>query len=242
MASDEIIEKIRKVAAQAKRTVGNDGASNEAEAQAFATLLQKMLAKHNLEMSDIQWEEEIHQKAVEVSWHTPDMKRFSEWVVNLGTIIAKANYCKCLTGGNYYIYFIGTEAAAKVSSETMDYMYKVAEHISTDEYNKRYNEMYAEGRHGLLKGYRRSFLLGFVIRLNDRFEEIRRQMAKDFKSTALVRMNQSLALAEEYLKEKKVKMRVDKRKPETVNRIGMRDGVAKANTLNIGGPVLPEGE
>jgi hypothetical protein len=240
MADEKIIEKIRKIHAQAKKTVGNDGSSNEAEAQAFATLLQKMLAKHNLEMSDIAWEEEIKQKAVEGIWNTPDHRRFSEWAIQLGQIIARANHCRILTGGNYRIYFIGTEAAVKVSVETMTYMYKVAENISTEEYNRRYNEMYAEGRHGQLKGYRKSFLVGFILRLSERFAEVRKQMEAEFKSTALVRQNQSLALADEHIRGMKVGTRKSSANLKT-NSLGLRDGRDKANTVNVGGASLKPG-
>ena len=59
MAQDEkLIDKLKKIKAHADSA---EKIGNEEEAYAFAAMLQKLLAKHNLDMSQIEWEEKKQQ-------------------------------------------------------------------------------------------------------------------------------------------------------------------------------------
>ena len=233
MTQEKIIETVKKLHAHSKSA---EQIGSEEEAQAFATKVQELLMKYNLSMSDIEWEQEINLEATIVEWHWPKYSKLSTWNKVLAGMIANAHQCQTMFN-DYYIWFCGLEQNAKVCKETMDYMAWAAYNISERAYTKKYNEYSKEGKTWRLKDYKKSFLLGFISRLRERYREYEEKIRSEFSShsTALVRLSKSLQLAKDF---------VDKNAKKTVlnmsanNVGGYYDGKKKADEVNIEGPSL----
>ena len=226
---------------------------NEAEAQAFATKLQAMCAEHSISMSDLEWAEESA-TAVEVRWYHANIHRITTWHILLGQAIAAANHCRLLISGNRGLIFIGTPEAAEAARSTMEYLYPAACKIAQAAYDKAYTALYLNHLDtSPVKGYKASFLLGFISRLKERFEEqaaaIRAQFVSN--STGLMRLNQSIRLADEHIASLGKLRTKTSNGASAKNALGFRDGKAKANEMNVGGaqvgasshsqPTLPRG-
>ena len=239
MTKERIIEKLKKIRAHAKSATE---IGNEAEAQAFADMLADLLTKHDVDMSEIEWEEEVKINAIHVQWTTKCMYpnyrlyRLPKWVYHLGTTIAQYSQCEILVSP-FAIFFVGMESHAVVAKETMDYMFCVAERLSY----KAYNKAYSEGRR--TKNYRESFLVGFIDRLEVRMHEYQESLKTSTEqSTALVRIGQALKVAKEGIKKWQNENPNRKKKEigymEALDTRGYREGVRIANQMNIGGKKL----
>jgi len=219
-----------------KESCENIGSENEA--QAFAAMLNKLLTKHNLEMSDIEWKKEQNQEPTRRDWFSGKRKTYG-WEVMLARIIAEANYCKILAGRGYIV-FVGQKSGVDTSAETMKYMHAVADKIATKEYQIRYAKCYAEGNEREMYGYRASFLISFVARLKERLADQKFQIIQENNvsgCTTLMRLDEATKIADEGVKKWGSKNTVS-RKANTNNKLGVEDGRKRANTINIGGKQL----
>lgn len=235
MTQEKILDKAKKLH-KMQESAAKIG--SEEEAQAFAAALQNLLARHNLEMSDLQWEEEVAKVATK-NWHSKPVKRVATWAMLLGKAVADGNNCRILIYGGRALQFIGTESAVAICVETMDYLYPAADKIAQREYDKRYNALYENGMPTFsMKGYKGSFLAGFVTRLQEHFaEEAARMMAQYGAGTGLMRINQSLRLADNYLSSIKT-TKSSRQTAHRGNSQGYADGKRMANDVNIGGAKL----
>jgi Protein of unknown function (DUF2786) len=239
MPDEKLVEKLKKIKAHADsaKDIGN-----EEEAQAFASMLQRLLAKHNLDMSSVEWDQQKQEKASTLNWKASNKKKAatSSWVYLLASIIAEANNCRVII--HHYsnmVQFVGTDSAIRVCEQTMDYMYqcaiRFARHAEAQEKkNLGYNLMWAQ----MMKGFKNSYRLGFIIRLEERFKEEAAKIKKEYTgSTSLIRLSESLRLADAYLATMDLK-NYSARGSE-VNSYGYTKGRKKADELNIGGDTIP---
>lgn len=121
MTQEAILEKLAKIKrhADSAKEIGN-----EAEAQAFATMLQNLLLRHKLDMSDIDYAKEMQSEPIiehepETVWGKdgrvykdfPDVEvvnKRRQWAEDLAGIITKAYSCRFLVSrGSSMIYFVG---------------------------------------------------------------------------------------------------------------------------------------
>jgi hypothetical protein len=251
MTNAKLQERLAKLKAHAESAAK---IGSEAEAQAFTMKLNEMLLANNMEMSDIEWEAEVKEKAVMQSfWASqctsiPKWARknhFESWATDLAGIVAQFSGSRIMvsTRGNSIIgiYFCGLEANVATAIETMKYLYPAAVMIAQRAYDKAYNELYlAKLDTRAVKGYRSSFLVGFTSRLRERFEEHAEAMRSKFAGCALMRISDALVVADKYIEESgstvsKVKMK----RMDVSNRAGFVAGQKRANDMNIGGAVLP---
>lgn len=234
MTQEKILDKAKKLhkMAESAAKIGS-----EEEAQAFAAALQNLLAKHSLEMSDIEWAEETAKVATK-NWYSKPIKQVATWAMMLGQAVAEANNCRILIYGGRAIQFIGTEAGVAVCVETMDYLFPAAEKIAQREYDKRYNALYDNNLDtSPMRGYKKSFLAGFIVRLRQRFQEEAAKFAAAHTGTGLMRLGQGLRLADDYLKTIKT-VKSTRQSMRTSNMQGYLDGKRRADEMNIGGAKL----
>lgn len=250
MTNDKLHERLAKLKAHAESAAK---IGSEAEAQAFATKLNQMLLEHGMEISDIEWESEVKEKAVHLDffasrcteipkWARKDV--FATWACELALMVAEFSGCRVLVLGNTAskirgVVFIGLKLNAETALETMKYLYPAAVMIAQRAYDKEYNKLYlAKLNTDPVKGYRTSFLIGFVQRLRQRFKAHREEMRSQFTGTALVRISDALTVASAEVAKisdiKEVKLREDR----VTNADGYRDGQKRANDMNIGGKQL----
>jgi hypothetical protein len=218
----KITDKLAKIKAMAE---GAKAIGNEAEAQAFATMLQNLLLKHKLDMTDIEYAQ--HLKEEPIVEHTmktaqvkdsrghyrrvyeeyPDVevrRRRIEWIESLAAIIAKAHNCEIIViTGSSRLLFIGMQSSVEIVEYLFITMVRAAERLANEAYGIRWHELLNAGQPvQLCRGFKASWLEGFISRLLQRFEEEKKKMESSNTGTALMRINKEVQLVQQYLKRK----------------------------------------
>lgn len=234
---DRILDKIRKLMSVEGRT--------EEEAQLFAEKAQELLAKYKLSMTDIQFEDfKVHEPIEKhlVNWkeHQLKVKRQRiQWVEDLAYFVADAYQCRFLVHqGTNYITFIGRRNDAKVAEFTLVTLVRMAEKIADKAYVKFFYECRDRGEVHLARGFRASFLKGFVLRIGRRLQEKRDEFGKG--STALVRL--SVRDVDDWMKQALPKVKEAAALSRTrLHGEGYDRGVKAANKIDLDGKAV-EGE
>jgi hypothetical protein len=253
MTTEKLLSKLAKMKAMAE---GAKAIGSEAEAQAFANALQRMLIEHKLKMTDIEFAEQdkeqpvISRKMDAAKYGFRIRRTRIRWIEHLAIVVADANFCKLLLHGSSTIYsFVGREEDIAVAEYLFVTLYRAAEKISMKEYEryrhqqrKRMIQTYGEeGKHGSMRhafGFRESFLEAFCTRLKTRFDEETKRQGDG--SQALMRINQSLAAVNKFvdaitgLKTSKALAR------PKYHQAGYQRGIEAANAVNIRGNGLSE--
>lgn len=210
---EKLLDKLAKIKRMAD---GAKAIGSEAEAQAFADALQRMLLEHKLEMSDIEFD--TMEKDSPVERHHIDYAKYNlkvkktrvAWMEELAIIVARAHFCKILVQpGSSRITLVGRREDCVVAEYTLITLQRAAETISARAYDayrneERRNQIAAfgeAGKHGSMPhtfGFRESFIGAFISRLRERLKNTA-ENAASASSTALVRVNRSTAAVEAYI-------------------------------------------
>jgi hypothetical protein len=257
---DKLITKLGKIKAHAEsaKEIGN-----EAEAEHFASMLQQLLLRHKLEMTDLEYAAEMQSepiiekfpKAVYVAngrdpskghyvyADYPDVEITSKptaWVEMLANIIADHNSCRILVWDrSSKIGFVGHKTNVAIAEYLFITMLRAAHKISDTAAKKFRREWRAKyGVGSTPPGYRESFLTGFIGRINTRLNEQRNQFGKE--SLAIVRVNREALEVKSYVDGKYKK--TDREAPElkVFNHQAYRDGQNLANQMDINGKAVKE--
>lgn len=232
MAPDEkIIDKLRKLKAMADsaKDVGN-----EAEAQAFGSMVQTLLARHRLDASEIEWEREQREELVTIVANRTDRRRKKqEWETMIAIHVARS--CSCVPfeyRGSALTGFRGLKLDVEAAREAYLYLVKAAEHLAEREYVAFFHQMKRLGKVERARGYKGSWLTGFVLRLGLRYRENERAIQSQLAGTALIRLTSALARVQKEVKDSGVKNTAHEVKPPS-NYLGYRHGQASANKVKL---------
>jgi hypothetical protein len=259
MADEKILEKLGKIKAhmESAKEIGN-----EKEAEAFASMLNNMLARHKLEMTDIQYTSHLKEEPVETQLcgggldyrdgkkfykNYPDVEvvgRRIDWVEDLAGVIARAHSCETLIHtGLSAVTFVGRKSDIAVAEFLFITMMRTAESLAHKEYMKLRRQLRREAngdKHltsALLAethGYKSSFLSGFILRLAQRFREEKKKMEHDFTGTALMRINKEALAVREYIQnQKNIKSAPAIGQNKGLNDLGYQRGKEVADSLNL---------
>lgn len=198
---EKLIERLRKLKnhADSASSIGS-----ESEAQAFAAKLHSLLEEHNLEMSDVEWEEKRRQVAPQ-TW-SPRAGSVSGWVYNLCCIISTVNHCRGLVtkDGREFI-FVGLAESVEACIQMTDYLWSAATKLSEEAYAKR---LETRGQTIWLtedvERYKISWLAGFINRLPEKLsckvpQDEHPKSGLVLQSRSIVRISQSIAAADPYI-------------------------------------------
>ncbi len=234
MAQD-ILGKIRKLNVQA-----NDSGTTEEEAQAFAAMVQRLLLKHKLSMTDVQLEEEEQEEIGKnwIDWEAAGVEKKKNrvsWMEDLSALVAKAYFCRILVAtGSNRICLVGTQSNVEVAEYVITTLVRTAEKISWNKYNNKASHA-SRNKYKMEKGWRSSFLTGFIGRLRERLDEELNQEAPE-GSTALVRVQDSLTRVDDAMNRMLGLGKASAlRKKKNFSRKGFESGREAANNLNITG-------
>lgn len=261
MSNDKLLEKLAKIKAHAEsaKDIGN-----EAEAQAFAGMLQNLLLKHKLEMTDIQYIKEMESEPIiqsdpKIQWDRerkryfyvdfPDVEvvmRRVGWMEQLAQVVAEYNACRILVvEGRSYIMFVGHKSNVAICEYLFITMLRTADKLSAKAAMKfRREARAAAGGAGYTPGgYRESFLKGFITRIQKRLEDEKNAFGGN-TGTALVRVNKEALQVKDYMAGKyKTSSKSPNRGRGEFNLHGYREGQKladslelKANAVNSGKP------
>jgi hypothetical protein len=233
MTQDKIVDKLRKLKAMAD-SAGKVG--NEEEAQAFANMVQTLLAKHKLDASEIEWEQ---QKQEELVYLPTDLQKTHQtWEMDLASIVAKASCCRVVfnAGGRKTAkrvgaaWFYGTRTDAEGAVAAYTYLMAAATHLSERAYVRYFYECKGRGEVHRARGYKGSWLLGFVGRMARRYRDNEIAIQSANAGTALVRISQALARVDEAAKNMK---QTEIKRDDPKNYRGYQHGVEAANRITL---------
>jgi len=239
------------------------------EAQAFAEMLQRLLLKHNLEMTDLEFEAHEKEEPIDrfpINWEEHGLKTKKcriEWEEQLAGIVARANFCRILVHhDSNRITLVGRKSDAQVTEYLIVTLRRSAKKISYNALNEfiRENKAVAQCEicyktkdqhvfelHDFLRasltdhhGFKASFITAFVARIRERLEETKKAVVNT--STALVRVNRSEAALLDYMKGfGKAKGKALGSVNHGSNAEGWRRGRAAADAINIKGNAMNGG-
>ncbi len=244
MVTEKIIDKIKKLHlhAESARNIGS-----EQEAQAFAQMVNRLLNQHRLELTDIQFEEQRKNEPVsqveidfrkhgdtfrgkKVEWK--HKKTRVEWIERLASIVAGAHSCRILVWEkSNRLALVGTETNRQIAEYVLITLMRAAEKLSWDEYAKYFYKCRDDGDVTAARGFRHAWLIGFISRIDERFEEEKRKMQGDTTGTALVRYDRERMDVAEFMKNMGKATRTPTRGIHNV--AGILAGRKKADDMNL---------
>lgn len=161
MTDEKLLDKISNLMKRAKD-------KDDAEGQASILLAQKLMAKHNISVSQVQ----IHENKSEVNESRVEFGRMIWWYAELAATIANHFRCSCMKQGSSVI-FVGLDEDAEIATA----VYQGAiDHIK---YRRRQMTWAS-------KDEKNSYIVGFMCGLDEKLEAQKAAMIKESESTALV--------------------------------------------------------
>lgn len=246
---EKLLDKLAKIQAHAESA---EKIGNEAEAEAFAAMLQQLCLKHKIAMSDIQFAEldkdepvsryRMDYRGVQGTPGLPLKRARCAWQEALASVVAAAHFCRILVrSGSNIVTLVGRKSDCAVAEYTFMVLARAIFKLSNKAYDQYYYQCEKTGETFRAAGYKRSFIDAFVNRLQQRFDE-ERQTTESTSSTALVRVKKSDAAVVKYMHD-------HYRGPgaeylggnNKLNAEGLRDGVAAANRVNLKGKAVGSG-
>lgn len=161
MVDEKILNKIKNIL---NKTTEN-GATEE-EAQSAMLMAQKMMAKHNLSMSDIDIGSSTNKEVIDVSFM--EFKKMPWWAKHLLTIVANNFRCSpyiLMRGKASMPSFIGLKEDVEIAKEIYIFAVNSIKYYS-DEFIKKLTKQGFPTR-----GVRNDYIKGFLSGLEDKFKE-----------------------------------------------------------------------
>jgi hypothetical protein len=259
MVAEKLLDKLAKLRrhADSAKEIGN-----EAEAQAFAEMFQRLVVEHKVNVSDIEYsqletEEPVGRHYINYQKHEIPLKRKRiDWVESLAGVVAQAHFCRILvTLGSSRITLVGRKSDCEVAEYVLVTLQRAAEKMAKKAYYKYWFELFEicsrcggqksshSGSHEFVSstskaaGFKASWLEAFVSRLAQRYREQKQGYTGD--SMALVRVNRAEKAVIEWMEEtfgdKKSKAGALSGNRRW-NSEGNRQGRAAADALDLGNP------
>lgn len=193
MVTEKLLDKLAKIKAHAE-SAAKIGSTQEAET--FSAMLQQLLLKHKLSMSDIEVEQQEKDEPVgekQIHWQGVKVRKTRvAWIEKLSSIVARAFFCRILVHpGSSLITLVGRASDIACAEYLIVVLTRSVEKMSLQEYDREWlrvkNE---EGSTDSMAGFRASWIQSFIHRISQRFEEERNKETVS-NSTALVRFNKA---------------------------------------------------
>lgn len=161
MTKETVVEKVRKMLALA-----HDKGATENESQSAMLMAQRLMAKHNITVSDVDVEDDekevVHENVTEI-------QRTIWWKKSLASVIG-GNF-RCITytqrygNGKSSIVFLGLKEDVEIAKEVFAFAIDSIQHYANKYVRKISNEGYSTS------GVRNDFMRGYIQGLNKQFEE-----------------------------------------------------------------------
>lgn len=256
MTADKLLDRLQKIKRSAE---GEKALGNEAAAQAFADLLNKLLLDNKLEMTDLEFEKFEEEQPVDRHYidytKYPDIRvkqRRIEWLERLAGVVANAHFCRILVHQrSSRITLVGRKDDCEVVEYLLITLQRAAEKLSQSAYEKFWWDLRdtcyrckrREKQHPAFDcsifsrdmskaaGFRAAFLDAFITRLFHRFNELR--TAREGESTALVRINRSEKAVNQWIEDNVTGSAKGLTRARAWNESGRKQGVAAADAIEL---------
>lgn len=195
MGTEKILDKIKKLI---KKQVSSEEIGSTAEAEIFAAKVQELLAKHNLEIAQINLEEDKESDDVIEEYMNSMLPTIGgKSAFDILFPIAKFNWCHVYTFGNRSRNKMGIFGTAE-NVEICQYIYSIVSKVFIKECKLKYQnyvdrKLYILDRKTKPVGYdtfARSFMKGAGMGLHAKLKEERRKFeSQNEKAGAIIKMN-----------------------------------------------------
>ncbi len=263
---EKILEKLAKIKAHADSA---EKIGSTEEAQTFAEMLQRLLLKHNLDMSDIEFAKHEVDEPVEkfsIDWEQYGLKTKKQridWEERLASIVADAHFCRILVSEHSNrIWLVGRKSNAAVAEYLIVTLRRAAKkiaYLALAEYqrdlknksqclicglNKDHHvwESHEFQREKITDhhGFKASFLAAFVNRIAERLKETRESVVTS-NCTALVRINKDEAAVRDFMSQNYIGHAKMIRSRSGSNSEGFLRGRQAADAVNLKGNAMNQG-
>lgn len=164
-----------------------------------------------------------------------------------------ANCCRIVvqTRSNN-VWFVGTEAHARIAEFTYVTLVRAAEQLATEAYDAFFKECRLDGDVTRARGFRSAWLRSFVYRISERLQESRRQTIEsaaalapeaqraDITQSALVRLDRAKKRVDDFIENEYKKKASAIMGRDSWHDEGSRRGRAAADRVQIGKPVATQ--
>lgn len=206
---DRVLAKLVKMQDVCK---GEAELGNTAAAEAFAEAINRMLVEHELQPTDIDYARATDKDPViEVKvnlglYGVKFIHRRSAWQEHLARIVAHAHLCTfLLQEGTNNIWFAGTRSHAIVAEYVYGTLVPAADRMAVQEFNRYGAEcLKRDGHMRARRGFRESWLVAFVCRIEARLKEARKVAVQEAAEpgTALMRLEGAMVKVKTYIDDK----------------------------------------
>jgi hypothetical protein len=247
---EKVIDKLRKLKAHADSA---EKIGSQAEAEAFAEMMQRLLLKHKLEMTDIEFDKMEVEEPVDA--HHIDYRKYEgaekdgirfkkvrvAWVEWLARIVAKAHFCRIMVHQrSNVISLIGRRSDAEVAEFMIVTLQRLVFRMAIRARLDYMKDCKRTGEVPNCDGFKASWTRAFIGRLSERYEAERQTQAHS-SSTALIRFNRSEHAVADWMKENTKKAAVIHGSRMDGNAEGDRRGRAAADSVSLKANVVKEG-
>lgn len=201
---DKLMDRIKKMHAKAESA---KQLGNEAEALTFASAVQKLLLKHNLEMTDVEAAVQEQQDPIKAHYFNPEAfglprKRSRVlWSELLAYVVADAHMCGVLPVHRTNTFLIiGSRQNRQACEYMIVFLTRYAIEHSEKDYVKYFYKCLNEGDVKQARGYKSGWLMGFVSRLAARYKADKAAVVKEAEAKnphAMIRLNMQLTKVNE---------------------------------------------
>ena len=247
MVTEKLIDKLGKLKrhAESAKQIGN-----EAEAQAFAEMFQRLVFANKIDVTELDFSQQEKDEPVDkhyIDYRKHDMRlkrRRIEWIERLAQVVAEAHFCRILVHpGSSRVTLVGRKSDCEVAEYVLVTLQRAAEKMAKKAYYKYWFELfdqYGPGGTGKAAGFKSSWLDSFVNRLAQRYYEMR-QVATG-SSTALVRVNRAEKAVADWISEHTKGHATGLSRHGRWNEHGRQQGRAAADALDLGSPKAVKGQ
>lgn len=221
------------------------------EAEAFAQAINRLCLEHELNPNDVDYaaatlNDPIMEKRINYEQYGIKVTKIrSAWMERLARYIANAHFCQFLVSSHSnQIWLVGTRSHVIVAEYLFGMMVPFIDKQSKQaELEYWYATGRGRGKENKAAGYRAAWIEGFVTRLWERFEEVRKEsLAKaqaEFNLSTekgLMRLNGSLLKVQNYINDKfkHVKTASSLRERFSDHADGRSAGRSAADKINLG--------
>lgn len=214
MTKDTVISKLRKLMAKAKSA---EAIGNTAEAAAFVAKVEELLARNELEMSDVEMSEMREEDPIEETAFSPDKhglprnQRRVEWQERLAEVLAHGFFCRILVSkGSNRVWFVGRRSHVEVVTYVYARLVREVLRLQDSEEHDLYVRVRdAENSAAALvacRGFKASFRNRFISAIYERLREAdtarRDSLQAEGNGTALMRLADAHAAVRLWVDEK----------------------------------------
>ena len=154
------------------------------EAQAFMGKVQKLCNKHRIDISEAEMfdpgneDSTIDQESGSFDFNSDYYSNKRIWWQNqLARLIATNNNCSYLVqSGTNKIWFVGRTRDRQISIYLFQYIVRSISDYAQTQYQRVYDQHYALGTHAECRGWKKSFLTGFVKGVSDQYRQLAREL------------------------------------------------------------------